>query len=254
LSSILKDDPIEAMETGDHFDPGLSRLLRRCLEKNPNERIQSAQDLAFDLETMLLPPARARQPGRKRKVIALALAAVVLALVSFFMGWKLESAQAHPTPTFQRLTYRAGVITGARFAPGGQSVVYSAAWDGKPVETFTARIGGPESRPLGLLSAGALAVSSAGELALSLGCELNWAECRGTLARMPLAGGAPREVLEDVFYADWSPDGKNLAVVRAVDGRVLRSWTTRLSARMTVPLPSWISTGTRQSFPVVGRT
>jgi serine/threonine protein kinase/Tol biopolymer transport system component len=220
LRSILKDDPVEAMETGENFDPGLSRLLRRCLEKDPNERIQSAQDLAFDIETLLLPPARARQPGRKKIVIALALAAVVLVIASFFTGRKLESALAHPTPTFHRLTYRAGVITGARFAPGGQSVIYSAAWDGKPVETFTARIGGPESRPLGLLSAGALAVSSAGELALSLGCELNWAECRGTLARMPLAGGAPREVLENVYYADWSPDGKNLAVVRAADGRV----------------------------------
>ena len=98
-------------------------------------------------------------------------------------------------------------------------MIYSAAWDGKSVETFTTRIGGPESRALGLLSAGVLAVSSAGELALSLGCELNWAECRGTLARMPLAGGAPREVLEDVFYADWSPDAKNLAAVRAANGR-----------------------------------
>lgn len=105
----------------------------------------------------------------------------------------------------QRLTYRSGVITGARFTPDGQSVIYSAAWDGKPVEPFIMRIGGPESRPLGLPSAGVLAVSSAGELAVSLGCEFNWAECRGTLARMPLAGGAPRELLEDVFYADWSP-------------------------------------------------
>ena len=111
------------------------------------------------------------------------------------------------------------MITGARFAPEGQSIIYSAAWDGKPVEIFSTRIGGPESRPLGLPSAGVLAVSSAGELAISLGCELNWAECRGTLARMPLAGGAPREVLQDVFYADWAPDGKNLAVVRPVEGR-----------------------------------
>ena len=87
------------------------------------------------------------------------------------------------------------------------------------MEVFRTRVGGPESRPLGLSPAGVLAVSSAGELAISQGCELNWAECRGTLARMPLAGGAPRELLEDVYYADWSPDGKNLAVAQAVDGR-----------------------------------
>src|SRR6185503_12479553 len=132
---------------------------------------------------------------------------------------KLERAKVLPSPTFRRLTYRLGVITGARFAPDSQTVLYSAAWDGKPVEVFSTRAGGPESRPLGLPSAGVLAISSIGELAISLGCELNWAECRGTLARMPLAGGAPREVLQDVYYADWSPDGKSLAVVRSVDGR-----------------------------------
>jgi serine/threonine protein kinase len=80
LSSILKDDPVEAMETGENFDPGLSRLLRRCLEKDPNERIQSARDLAFDIETLLLAPARARQPGRQKPVALLALAAVVFVL------------------------------------------------------------------------------------------------------------------------------------------------------------------------------
>jgi len=220
-SAILNDDPIEATQAdSDKFDPALARLLCRCLEKNPNERIQSAQDLAFDLEAFLLPPVRALQPRRTRAAGTLALAAIVLAMASFFAGRQLESIHPRAKPAFHRLTYRAGVITGARFSPDGQSVIYSAAWDGNPVEAFTTRIGGPESRPLGLPSAGVLAISSAGELAISLGCELNWAECRGTLARMPLAGGAPREVLDDVFYADWSPDAKNLAVVRAVDGRV----------------------------------
>ncbi len=218
-NAILNDDPIEMLEAGVPFDPALARLLRRCLEKNPNERIQSALDLAFDLEALLLPTDPAPRPRWKKPGSGIALALAAWALVAFFAGRTLERAQPHPTPTFHRLTYRAGVITGARFAPGGQSIIYSAAWDGKPVEVFSTRIGGPESRPLGLPLTGLLAVSSAGELALSLGCELNWAECSGTLARMPLAGGAPREVLEDVYYADWGPDGKNLAVVRPVEGR-----------------------------------
>ena len=219
LKAVLNDDPVEMQEIGGKFDPAVARLLRRCLEKNPNERFQSALDLGFDLEGFLLPyreapRARSRKPGA-----GIALAAVALLPLALFAGRNWVSGQRRASPTFRRLTYRAGVITGARFAPDGQSVIYSAAWDGHPVEAFTTRIGGPESRPLGLPSAGVLAVSSAGELAVSLGCELNWAECRGTLARMPIAGGAPREVLEDVFYADWSPDAKNLAVVRAVDGR-----------------------------------
>jgi eukaryotic-like serine/threonine-protein kinase len=219
LNAVLNDDPLDAHESGGNVDLALARLLRRCLEKNPNERIQSALDLGFDLEGLLLPYQESRRPRWKAPGVGVALAVAALSLVGFFATRKLEIVPSHPSPKFRRLTYRAGVITGARFAPDGQSVIYSAAWDGNPVEAFTTRIGGPESRPLGLSSAGVLAVSAAGELAISLGCELNWAECRGTLARMPLAGGAPREMLEDVFYADWSPDAKNLAIVRAVDGR-----------------------------------
>jgi serine/threonine protein kinase/Tol biopolymer transport system component len=219
LNAILNDDPIEMSESGGMFDPGLARLLRHSLEKNPNERVQSALDLAFDLEALLLPHDRAQRPRWKKRGVWIAVAVSVLSIVAFFAGRKLESVQPHPSPTFRRLTYRSGVVTGARFAPDGQSIIYSAAWDGKPVEVFSTRVGGPESRPLGLTPAGVLAVSSLGEIAISLDCELNWAECRGTLARMPLSGGAPREVLQDVFYADWAPDGKNLAVVRPVEGR-----------------------------------
>ncbi len=64
-----------------------------------------------------------------------------------------------------------------------------------------------------------LAVSSSGELALALGTHSRGIMTYGTLARVPLAGGAPRELLEDVKYADWSPDGRELAVIRRVAGR-----------------------------------
>ncbi len=219
LNAIRSDEPIEVPEGTGKFDPPLVRLLRCCLEKNPSERIQSARDLAFDLETLLLPEDKAPRTRWKAPRISIALIAAVLLLGTFFAGRWLQRTQPLSSPTFRRLTYRLGVISGARFTPDGQGVLYSAAWDGKPMEVFSTRVGGPESRPLGLSSAGILAVSSANELAISQGCELNWAECRGTLARMPLAGGAPRELLEDVYYADWSPDGKSLAVARAVDGR-----------------------------------
>ena len=219
LSAILNDDPLETPETTAKFDPPLARLLRRCLEKNPYERVQSALDLAFDLEALLL-PLEAPRPSRWRKRgVGIGLGVAILSVLSFFAGRQLEKGKLHSFPAFRRLTYRPGVITGARFAPDGQNILYSAGWEGKPVEVFSTRIGSPESRPLGLSSSGVLAVSPAGELAISQGCELNWAECQGTLARMPLAGGAPREVLEDVFYADWAPNGKDMAVVRAVGGQ-----------------------------------
>src|SRR5262249_35463412 len=96
---------------------------------------------------------------------------------------------------------------------------------GKPVEMFTSRLESPESKSLksevgGRRTAGIQAVSSTGEIAVLLDCELNWGECHnGTLARMPLSGGAPREITENVYEADWAPDGKELAIIRVVEGQ-----------------------------------
>ncbi len=100
-----------------------------------------------------------------------------------------------PDLRFQRLTFRRGTVLTARFAPDGQSVVYGAAWEGAPPEVFSVRFDGPESRSLGLPPADLLSVASTGELAISLGRHyvFGW-ESRGTLARVPLGGGAPREV------------------------------------------------------------
>jgi dipeptidyl aminopeptidase/acylaminoacyl peptidase len=117
--------------------------------------------------------------------------------------------------SFTRLTFRRGTVLSARFAPDGQSVVYGASWEGGPPEIHSVRFDAPESRSLGLPSADVLSVASNGEMAISLGRRyvFGW-ESRGTLARVSLGGGAPRELLESVEAADWSPDGSELAVAR----------------------------------------
>jgi len=105
-------------------------------------------------------------------------------------------------------------VFSARFAPDGQSVVYSAAWDGQPTEIFSVRLDGPESRSLGLPNTDLLSVSATGELAICMGRRVQWGfEGYGTLARVPLGGGAPRQGLENVGDADWGP-GDSLAVAR----------------------------------------
>jgi Tol biopolymer transport system component len=111
-------------------------------------------------------------------------------------------------------------------------VVYAAQWEGKPPELFTARLDSPETRSLGLSRAEILSISSSGQMALLLAprfgllfraphsdLSVAWSRQMGVLAEAPLAGGAPRELLEDVYLADWSPDGKSLAVVRYVGGK-----------------------------------
>src|SRR5262249_34143066 len=122
---------------------------------------------------------------------------------------------------FERLTFQRGVIRGARFTLDGQNVVYSAAWEGRPYEVFTSRIGDHNARPLGLKNAMVVGVSSPGDIALLTNIrrspESNWMQS-GTLAHVSESGGAPREILDDVWDADISRDGKQFAVVRSAGG------------------------------------
>jgi eukaryotic-like serine/threonine-protein kinase len=52
MSAILKEDPADLSVTNQSISPGLDRIVRHCLEKNPERRFQSAHDLAFDLEAL----------------------------------------------------------------------------------------------------------------------------------------------------------------------------------------------------------
>jgi Tol biopolymer transport system component len=145
----------------------------------------------------------------------------LLALAAGLYGGKLlfTPAPAEP-PTYRQLTFRRGSIRSARFAPDGQTILYSAAWQGGPVDVFTARPEAPEARSMGLNRTQLVSVSSASEMAVLLNSKAigTWVNM-GTLARAPLVGGAPREVLEHVQWADWSADGTALAVVRDFGGR-----------------------------------
>jgi hypothetical protein len=138
-----------------------------------------------------------------------------------FMGYVVGKRWSErPNTSFQRLTFRRGTSWGARFAPDGQTIVYGAVWEGGPLRLFSTRLDSPKSRTMDVGDADVLAISSLGELAVNLhpsGRVIRGA--LGTLARVPLGGGAPREILENVRAADWSPDGKEISVIRVVNGR-----------------------------------
>jgi Tol biopolymer transport system component len=106
------------------------------------------------------------------------------------------------------------MIRTVRFGPDHQSILYGALWEGDVCRVYSVRPESPDSSPLSLPPAAPLGVSAAGELALALGTHRRGIMTYGTLARVPLAGSAPREVLEGVKFADWSNDGRELVVVR----------------------------------------
>jgi Tol biopolymer transport system component len=226
MSAILREDPLDLNETDQNLSPALGRVVRHCLEKNPSERFQSARDLAFDFETLSDVPTTSRgamQAGLAPKLTRhwlLQLIAGLLLLASWAGIYRYATHRAGAqNPTFHEITFHNGTVWGARFAPDGQSIVYSAAWEGRPQEVFSARFDSADSRSMDLPSALVLAVSSKGEMAVALRpVDIGGFEHPGTLARVALAGGAPREVLENVPWADWSPDGQSLAAVHAIFG------------------------------------
>jgi serine/threonine protein kinase/Tol biopolymer transport system component len=221
LAAVLQTDPTPIGEAREQVPREVERIIERCLRKDPRRRWQNALDLKIALEDALesLESGKqdaARQAGKTgaglRPWVWSAL--ILLALTGgAFIGWR---ALARPNPTFQRLTFRRGNVAEARFAPDG-TVLFSARWGTDPAGTFSMRPGGDESRPLDLPEARILSISSSGEIAVLLGSSN--AGAPGTLARVPLSGGAPREILENVVDADWSPNGATLAVSRIVGGR-----------------------------------
>ena len=221
MNAILKEEPPEVSTTGARLPPGLDRIVRHCMEKNPEERFQSARDLAFDLQSLSgsveSHVATAGISVRAPRRSALLWGAVaVLALVGVAIAAYVAGSRSVPAPAnqveFKIQTFRRGIIYNALFTPDGQSIVFGAAWDGNPFEIFQKRPESPESRSLGIENAEPLAISKNGELAILLNrrTRLGWMSS-GTLARMSLSGGAPREIAENVGDADWSPDGSSLA-------------------------------------------
>ncbi len=224
MSAIVKEEPPELTETNRSVHPALEHIVRHCLEKNPQERFQAARDIAFDLEVMSGTSASkgelaAVRPGFRVRWKSVAI--VALAMVgAFVVGMAVRGGGTRPQPSFQQVTFRRGHVSAARFAPDGQTVIYSAAWQGKPYEVFASVAGSTESRALGLTKTDVLAVSAGGELAVRTNPQVIGAYMSaGMLARTNLAGGAPREILDRVQWADWSPDGKNLAIVHDAAGR-----------------------------------
>ncbi len=178
--------------------------------------IAAVQEVAEDP-----PTAEPRQPVRSRAAWTLLGLAALAAGAAFVLG---QRSAARAEPEYLKLTFRRGLVRTARFAPDGESSIFSASWDGMPPRLFLARPRNPEGQSLDLPEADVLSVSKHGELAILLRPPLlaggigNF----GTLARVSQGGGVPKEVLESVHAADWGPDGESLAVVRLVENRSRR--------------------------------
>ncbi len=247
FEAILNRAPAPVESLNPAIPEKLNELISKSLEKEREMRYQTAAELRGDLKRIKrgLESSRIRaasgsaisavsaqsavvtpSPGAvvpKSRVWTVAGVAAALALLAGIavgalllkQPVKAEFAAYHP------LTFRRGIVHSARFAPDGKTVIYSAAWEGKPLDLFTTRPESPQSQQVEPKGADVLAVSASGEMLLALQSKPRDSSFlyAGTLARVPLVGGAPREILNDVEWADWSPDGANVAIVHEVGGR-----------------------------------
>jgi len=241
FDAILNRAPASPLQLNPQLPPKMVEILEKALEKDLKLRYQTASDFRVDLQrlrrqtdshtsTKIATQPDAPEPvairpsskrGSGRPVIAGVLGIVVLGLIaaSYFLGKREGLSHSITPPTYHQLTFRGGTIRMGRFAPDGKNIVYSAAWEGNPTEILVTRPDSPESRPFGLSKAEVLSISTEGEMAVLLNSHnIDPYINAGTLGRVPLGGGAPREVLENVQWADWSPDGTNFAVVREFGG------------------------------------
>ncbi|RKH51792.1 hypothetical protein D7Y23_09030 [Corallococcus sp. AB050B] len=221
------DSPVERMSAALRDAPSvlpgeLGTVIARCLAKAPEDRFQSAQDLAFALESIAsrASPLAVRRIAFPRPALWVAVAAVLLSVAGGLLAFgRMHAAPvAQAVPTYRPVTFRQGHVLNARFSADGHTLIYGAAWEGGRAELYSARTERPLSQPLGQ-HADVLATSSRGELAVLLEPRFFDADHgSGTLGLMPLAGGAPRAVLDGVLEADWGRGDRPLTVVRRVGG------------------------------------
>lgn len=225
LASVLHKEPAPLRQDGEYVPRELERIITRCLRKEPQRRWQNMadvkvalEDLLEDLEAGRTEAGDAPQGSHFGLPLLVWPALIVIALAGgAYLGSLFLSA---PQPTFERLTYRRGDVAAARFSPDGRTVLFSAQWAHEPMTVFSMLPGGREYRSLDLPPGRLLSISSTGEMAMLLETATPGTVAQpGTLARVPLSGGAPREVLDNVTDADFSPDGGNLAVSHLLNGR-----------------------------------
>jgi len=265
FESILNRNPIPPRQLNPDLPTQFERILDRALEKDRDLRYQSAAEMRAEMKilkrtldsqrtaaaqgpplsasgpTAAVPPALPPPVARRGGLLPYAIAAAGTGLLAgLALGWVLHALHSRTEPAiYHQLTFRRGTVRSARFTPNGQSVVYGAAWEGKPTELFITSPESPQSRSLERQGDELMSISSTGDIALLTNVTVTGTYTQaGTLARMPINGGGPRDILSGVQWADWSPDGKQLAIVRDMGGKNRLEFPI---GKVIHETPGWIS-------------
>ena len=262
MTAILRDDPPEFTDTGKAIPPALDRLVRHCLEKRPEDRFQSARDLAFDLQSTDSGPAPvAERPTRSRaRIIAVGL--LLLSVPSAFVLGRLTTSR--PTSSewqdaaFRRVTLGQAAESWPSLAPDGKSFTYSSAASGNS-DVYVQRIGGHNATNLTRDSP----YDDDQPTFSPDGSRIAFHSTRsgGGIFMMGATGESVRRLSDFGYTPAWSPDGNSVVVSdvtfeipqsRPVFGKL---WVISVDSGAKRPLPTgdavqpaWSPDGSRIAY------
>jgi eukaryotic-like serine/threonine-protein kinase len=226
-SAILHQQPPDLASEEQAISPALDHIVHHCLEKDPLLRFQSARDLAFQLnelrETRSSSALRTvvddAAPARLRRLFFAAIGTIGL-LAAVAATWFIARSTFHQTPAkFSQLTFQQGFVQTARLLPDGKSFVCACRWGSdREMYLYTGSTDSQNMRSMGIRADALASISASGELLVIQnihGVGPGYVAV-GALARMPMSGGAPRPLQDNVQYADWAPGGNDFLVVRFV--------------------------------------
>jgi eukaryotic-like serine/threonine-protein kinase len=130
MNAILKQDPPPISQVS----PVVEEIVRHCLEKDREERVQSARDLGFQLR--LARHSSAQNPvqstGTRSRFIAVALAGLAIVGATAGLTWWLTRQHApNAAPTLTRLTSDSGLTTDPALSPDGKLLAFASDRSGE---------------------------------------------------------------------------------------------------------------------------
>jgi Tol biopolymer transport system component len=223
LNAILKEDPPSLFESSKAVSPALERIVRRCLEKRPEERFRTAHDLGIALDAISTSSTRSftaeaveaglsgKEPRPRRRLLegaALLLAGVATGALGVRLWPRIVPPPVDGAAVFRWASF-SGRDASPTVSPDGRTIAFTSDRDGQP-RIWLKQVSGEAEAPL---------TSGPDDLPRFSpdGTQVLFARPDGTgtsLYRAAVLGGEARRLVEGAAEGDWSPDGRRVAFLR----------------------------------------